>query len=430
MPQIANVSQETQYNIFRRDGFACRRCKKKVPSVVLYVGYETPPEDGGTDDVDNLITLCYDCSGGHPLEMLSERRKQLEMMLQWQRTLKDFKEDMNGIVIDYVNGKIGPGRSLNNKGKKDVISALKISNIDIVLNTIDDVFDKYVEYDDNDNIDPDSINKFVMSIGSHLFVNSQPPVERQLYLMRGAYRKMIYDFDERQSLVVLKKYVKALREAGWSDARILRDLKEELCPELDKCDDWEEWKEFIEKWTSDIKAWDAPAPTTTEPRRSLNEDSIETFTRMDTETAFDFIDIMCFLYKGFPEYSEDNGYEFKKELLSCMKGYIVNLRDRYLAERDIPQYDEHFTHDWSERVDYDRFFSLEDLDAVGELGFGSRVLLSEGRFTSLFEEALSEFDYNNRNFDYATGVKSLNYAIDLTNKKIQQVEVDSLQLPF
>jgi 5-methylcytosine-specific restriction endonuclease McrA len=64
------ASRGTRFKVLERDNFTCRYCGGKSPDVVLDVDHIVPVRDGGTDDLDNLVSACVDCNtgkSGHPL---------------------------------------------------------------------------------------------------------------------------------------------------------------------------------------------------------------------------------------------------------------------------------------------------------------------------------------------------------------------------
>lgn len=50
--------QTTRSQILERDNHTCQRCSSVEQ---LEVHHKTPRIEGGTDEFDNLITLCYGC---------------------------------------------------------------------------------------------------------------------------------------------------------------------------------------------------------------------------------------------------------------------------------------------------------------------------------------------------------------------------------
>jgi HNH endonuclease len=99
------LSKRTRFEVFKRDSFTCQYCGKKAPDVVLHVDHIDPKALGGDDGIINLITACEGCNLGKAavplsdssavskqrdqLARLQERQDQIEMMMQWQRSLVD-----------------------------------------------------------------------------------------------------------------------------------------------------------------------------------------------------------------------------------------------------------------------------------------------------------------------------------------------------
>lgn len=49
----------TRQQVLKRDGHKCTECNKD--NVILHVHHIKKIKDGGTNTIDNLITLCYKC---------------------------------------------------------------------------------------------------------------------------------------------------------------------------------------------------------------------------------------------------------------------------------------------------------------------------------------------------------------------------------
>lgn len=55
---------ETRWAVLERDKFTCRYCGQFAPNVMLHVDHVTAVCEGGTDDLDNLVTACSACNIG------------------------------------------------------------------------------------------------------------------------------------------------------------------------------------------------------------------------------------------------------------------------------------------------------------------------------------------------------------------------------
>ncbi len=108
------IPKKVRFEVFKRDRFTCTYCGRKAPDVVLEVDHIIPVAEGGKNDIMNLTTSCRDCNRGKgkrtlsddsaierqrvALEDAQDRREQMEMMLQWQRDLKDYEDKL----VDFV----------------------------------------------------------------------------------------------------------------------------------------------------------------------------------------------------------------------------------------------------------------------------------------------------------------------------------------
>lgn len=78
------VSPKLRFEVFKRDDFTCQYCGRHPPDVLLHADHIISVNDGGADDIDNLITACEPCNlgkGATPLSSvplsLSERAADL-----------------------------------------------------------------------------------------------------------------------------------------------------------------------------------------------------------------------------------------------------------------------------------------------------------------------------------------------------------------
>lgn len=267
----ATLSPSLARLILERDEFTCTECGRQVPKVLLYIDKILSPESeeamSDMPEEDKYTCLCEECykqAHGHlqikPATRTAERRRQLEMLVEWRREKRGLESDTIAYLVDYINGKIEP-YSLSKKGEKDVRVAVKKSNFTDALNAVDETFDRYVTYDNGDDLNRDSVGKFVGKIGGFLYIRSLPPVEQEMYHVLNCCKIRFTYWDQKKAKVLVQDYIAALREQGWTEDQILDDLKTELLRVSNEKKNWSEWKEFVLKWTSDIKGWSKPADT-------------------------------------------------------------------------------------------------------------------------------------------------------------------------
>lgn len=58
------ISKRTRFEVFKRDRFECQYCGAHPPAVLLHVDHITPVAEGGSGDIDNLVTACEPCNLG------------------------------------------------------------------------------------------------------------------------------------------------------------------------------------------------------------------------------------------------------------------------------------------------------------------------------------------------------------------------------
>lgn len=66
------VGTKTRFEVFKRDSFTCMYCGRTPPTVTLEVDHIHPTSKGGSDEIDNLITACWDCNSGKSDRLLTE----------------------------------------------------------------------------------------------------------------------------------------------------------------------------------------------------------------------------------------------------------------------------------------------------------------------------------------------------------------------
>ena len=58
-----NIPRGMRHEVFKRDNYTCVECgARKSDGATLHVDHKIPVSKGGTDELDNLQTLCSDCN--------------------------------------------------------------------------------------------------------------------------------------------------------------------------------------------------------------------------------------------------------------------------------------------------------------------------------------------------------------------------------
>lgn len=91
-----SISKKIRFEVFKRDGFTCAYCGKTPPGVTLEVDHIEPKSKGGPDDINNLITACFDCNRGKSAIPLDKIPNQLidnkEILVEKELQLKEYRK--------------------------------------------------------------------------------------------------------------------------------------------------------------------------------------------------------------------------------------------------------------------------------------------------------------------------------------------------
>jgi len=96
-----SLSKKIRFEVFKRDSFQCGYCGKTPPGVVLEVDHIHPKSKGGENDMDNLITACFDCNRGKSNGLLndipSSLTDNLQVMQEKETQIKEYRKFINKI---------------------------------------------------------------------------------------------------------------------------------------------------------------------------------------------------------------------------------------------------------------------------------------------------------------------------------------------
>jgi len=111
------IRARARFEVFKRDRFTCTYCGRSAPDVLLQVDHIHPKAAGGTDDIDNLTTSCFDCNQGKGSRMLEEdvlpgiradvvdmarrRAEQLRQYREWQDAIEEETSGLRDRVMRY-----------------------------------------------------------------------------------------------------------------------------------------------------------------------------------------------------------------------------------------------------------------------------------------------------------------------------------------
>lgn len=109
------ISKSLRFEVFKRDSFTCQYCGRQTPSVVLEIDHLIPKSKGGSDDINNLITSCFDCNRGKgnvPLAVLKitdtkkqemQRLKEKQQQIEAYEKFVEEQKAKEGQIINDIN---------------------------------------------------------------------------------------------------------------------------------------------------------------------------------------------------------------------------------------------------------------------------------------------------------------------------------------
>jgi len=217
------ISKKIRFEVFKRDSFKCQYCGATAPEVILHVDHIKPFSKGGTNDLTNLITSCAPCNLGKrdrqlddktavsksraQMEELQARREQLEMMMEWQESLRDLNQDVVSRLCDYWH-ELAPGYVPNDNGKNNLRKWLRKFSVEEIMAAMAISAEAYIEYKDDGRATSESWEKAFAKIPGICRVeraSKEDPELKDLYYIRGIARNRCdYYFNNAEALEMLK----------------------------------------------------------------------------------------------------------------------------------------------------------------------------------------------------------------------------------
>jgi hypothetical protein len=238
-----SLTKKVRFEVFKRDNFTCQYCGAKAPDVVLEIDHIDPHAKGGSCDVINLLTSCFECNRGKSdrklsdmsvvekqrvqIEELNLRRQQLEMILEWKTGLNSINDESIIKVKSYIEELVGYKFKLTDSGEKKLKSSIKKFGVSEIIDCVDIAFDKYFFSGDDDSFDV-AFNK----IGAIANNRSKPEYLQKIAYNIGILKNRIYVNHAEATRMMVDYY-----EAGYS-----MDQLTMFCKEVKH---WTKFKEWI-----------------------------------------------------------------------------------------------------------------------------------------------------------------------------------------
>ena len=394
MTKRKSISKKLRFEVFKRDKFQCQYCGKSAPDVILNVDHIDPVANGGSNELINLITSCFDCNQGKKarllsddtivqkqrkqLELIQERREQLELMLDWKKSLNEFEEEKITMVSDYWASMMNP-YSLNENGLKSLEKLMKEFTIEDILESIDIATKKYIKFDEKGEIIKESVEMAFNKVGGICALKNMPEINQKLAYVKGICRNRFSYWDDRKGSLILNNYIDALKNYGWDNEGIVNDIEDEVIPKTKEAKNWTQWKNLIEQWTDDVNGWEKEVAV--EHVKEFSVESLETHANIMFGEMKDRVDALIHIGQIFPLFKKS---EFKRSILSDVEQVYKSL---YGDSQDFSSFVKSSTSL--------KFFKIPENPCPDNLGI---LMVLENTAFELIESILDSFYLENSNY--------------------------------
>ena len=198
------ISKRVRFEVFKRDSFKCQYCGKSSPDVILHIDHIKPVSKGGSNDVTNLLTACDSCNLGKSnielddsstmakqkaqLDELSERREQLEMMMEWREQLLRIDDDAARSIADEIN-RYSNCRSVSDTGVNTIRLWLKKHSFSEIIEAIESSFNRKFHKEDLNT--SESFRAFIDSIPKVCAYSKMPKDKQKVFYIKGILRNRV-----------------------------------------------------------------------------------------------------------------------------------------------------------------------------------------------------------------------------------------------
>lgn len=227
---------------------------------------------------------------------------------------------------------------MTKQGAQNVRKAVRKSNFTTALDAIDETFDHYITYDNGEDINKASVDEFLSKIGGYLYINSLPPVEKEMYHVLNCCKARFRYWDQPEAKRLVLEYIDALREQGWSDDQILEDLKKELLRVSNEKKNWSEWKGFVLKWISDIKGWGKEKGTIQSSVDRLRYEGTKLTDTLDIDINFanEAFQVIKLFYDHFSGSTPEGWIVLSTYIEDALMRFLLDMREEFHLIKGIP----------------------------------------------------------------------------------------------
>lgn len=229
-------SKKLRFEVFKRDSFTCQYCGRKAPDVILECDHLEPFAEGGETTILNLVTSCQECNAGKgdrrlsddaavqrqhaQAELLQQRREQIEMMADWQRSLSDARDQALTIAAEVFSRETG--YALNARGLETVRKSLVRFGLEEVCEAIRIARSQYVTFDPEDKAIHASVELALQKVGGICSVRHDSVIKPYLQAMLKIRAVVVGRFGPAKPWIIKDLLEKACAHSGANLSEIMQ----------------------------------------------------------------------------------------------------------------------------------------------------------------------------------------------------------------
>ena len=222
-----------------------------------------------------------------------------------------------------------------------------------------------------------------------IVVKEMPLLKQKIAYTKGIARNRFGYWDDRKGAIILNNYLNALKDYGWNDEQLLKDIENEVMPMTKEANNWSQWKNTLEGWTDDIQKWDKPNSKESRreslyERHEISLDSLESGAHYTKCCADDKIEGLIHIGSAFPDF---NSKTFAEESTITILSFINQVQELYNSApgKEIEE-DKEFVPNFLESCSLVEYFDIPDTAT----NYGVLLVLSE-KSREIIEDILTDF---------------------------------------
>ena len=153
-------------------------------------------------------------------------------------------------LAEYINSKM-PGHAINANGRMSIKGYVKKYTYEAIVKAVNISAEQYLVFE-GDIATDDSADIFLNKIGGILHNLHLSPVNKEISHAKSLARQQFGYFNETIGSSLMRQYVDALKNAGYSEEEIIKDLQTEMKRLIYESSSWTSWKHSVEGWIDEL----------------------------------------------------------------------------------------------------------------------------------------------------------------------------------